>query len=146
MVRRHGADDTHADFRVRRQHVFEAQQWLQENPCYRDITINVDNLPEDGISSELLVFEEPNNNEDTHTFTDGTEEPNYNSRSFLPNPVRECTEECAVRSLINTHEPVEWPTLDTHAINEFQTPYLATMAFPMLFPYGAGDPTNPARQ
>ena len=52
-------------------------------------------------------------------------------------------------SLVNNHEPVEWPTLDTldtHAINEFKTPYLAAMAFPTLFPYSAGDPTNPARQ
>lgn len=35
-------------------------------------------------------------------------------------------------SLINNHEPVEWPTIDTHPINEFRTPFLATMAFPTL--------------
>ena len=36
------------------------------NPCYRDISIDFTNLklPEDGIPSELLIFEEPNINED----------------------------------------------------------------------------------
>ena len=150
VVRRHGEDETHADFRVRRQRILEALQWLQHNnPCYRDITIdfaNVDRLPEDGIPPELLVFEEVSNSEDTHTSTQGTEEGHYDSRSFLPNPVRQCTEECAVRSLVSDCEPIEWPTVGDHPINEFKTPYLATMAFPTLFPYGAGDPTNPARQ
>ena len=83
LVQRHGADETHIDFRVRRQHVLEALQWLHHNnPCYCDITIdftNVVKLPEDGIPLELLVFEEPNNNEDTHTLTEGTEETNYDS-------------------------------------------------------------------
>jgi len=32
------------------------------------------------------------------------------------------------------------------AINEFNTPFLATMAFPALFPHATGDPTNPARE
>ncbi|MCG8622691.1 MAG: hypothetical protein MJE68_11945 [Proteobacteria bacterium] len=121
LVRRHEADDTHADFRVRRQYVLEALQWLQHNnPCYHNITTdftNLDKLPEDGIPSELLVFEGPNS--DNITDSEGTNEINYNSRPFLPNPVRECIEECAVHSLINNHEPVEWPTIDTHPINEF---------------------------
>lgn len=29
-------------------------------------------------------------------------------------------------------------------LNEYTTPFLATMAFPCLFPDGKGDPTNPA--
>jgi hypothetical protein len=75
-----------------------------------------------------MVFLWKPNNEATLT-SEGAEETNYNS---LPNPVRECTEECAIRSVINYHEPVEWPTIGTHAINEFKTPYLATMVFPTL--------------
>ena len=59
LVRQHGADNTHADFKVRRQHVFEALQWLQiNNPCYCDISIdftNLNKLPEDGIPSELRL-------------------------------------------------------------------------------------------
>ena len=29
-------------------------------------------------------------------------------------------------------------------LNEYTTPFLATMTFPCLFPDGKGDPTNPA--
>ena len=81
------------------------------------IFTNLDKLPEDGIPSELLVYEEPKS-DNTHFFTDSerTNEINYNSRSFLLNPVRECTEERAVHSLINHHEPIEWPTLLTHIL------------------------------
>ena len=43
----------------------------------------------------LLNFEEPNS-DNTQFFTEWTDETNYNSRSFFPNPVGECTEECAV--------------------------------------------------
>ena len=44
LVRRHGTDDTHADFRVQI-HVLEALQWLQHNnPCYHDIAIDFTNL------------------------------------------------------------------------------------------------------
>ena len=42
------------------------------------------------------------------------------------------------------HEHVDWPTLGNSPLNEYSTPFLATMAFPTLFPDGKGDPTNPA--
>ena len=36
VVRRHGAENTHKDFNVRRDHVLAALQWLKlNNPCYR---------------------------------------------------------------------------------------------------------------
>ena len=38
VVRRHGTENTHADFRVRRGKVMEALQWLQQNNrFYQDI-------------------------------------------------------------------------------------------------------------
>ena len=37
-----------------------------------------------------------------------------------------------------------WPTVVDQPLNEYQTPFLATMAFPTLFPDGKGDPTNQA--
>ena len=59
MFRKHGADGTHADFKVWRQCILKALQWLQRNnPCYRDITIDFTNLPQDGIPLELLIFED----------------------------------------------------------------------------------------
>lgn len=39
---------------------------------------------------------------------------------------------------------MSWPTVEDQPLNECQTPYLATMAFPALFPDGKGDPTNQA--
>ncbi len=35
---------------------------------------------------------------------------------------------------------IPWPEIDPTPINEFRTPFLASMAFPMLFPYCHGDP------
>ena len=40
--------------------------------------------------------------------------------------------------------PLKWPTVDDQPINEYQTPFLATLAFPTVFPNGKGDPTNPS--
>ena len=42
--------------------------------------------------------------------------------------------------IINQH--IAWPTVDNEPTNEYLTPFLATMAFPTLFPDGKGDPTN----
>ena len=41
------------------------------------------------------------------------------------------------------NKPLNWPTGDEHPINQYQTPFLARLAFPTLFPDGKGDPTNP---
>ena len=37
-----------------------------------------------------------------------------------------------------------WQTVGSESLNEYVTPFLATMAFPTLFPDGKGDPTNPS--
>ena len=39
---------------------------------------------------------------------------------------------------------IDWPNVGDEPLNEYTTPFLATMAFPCLFPDGEGDPTNPA--
>ena len=52
-VRHQGADNTHKDFKVRRARVLAALRWLKRsNPCYKDITIDLDTLatlPVDGV-------------------------------------------------------------------------------------------------
>ena len=40
-----------------------------------------------------------------------------------------------------TGKTVNWPTIENQPLNENTTPYLATMAFPTLFPDAKGDPT-----
>ena len=153
IIRRHGGENTHADFRVRREKILFALQWLKtNNPCYKDITINhgaLQLLPEDGIPPELLTVEEKENQEDCSTQSDISEEHNeHDSSSFLPLPTRQRTEEEAIHSAITTNgnSPLNWPNIGIQPINEFQTPYLATVFIPTLFPYGTGDPTNPGRQ
>lgn len=68
------------------------------------------------------------------------------SHSFMPLPHNQLLELDLIRAMINGDNPIEWPTIAGEAINEFQTPGLATMAFPTLFPYGKGDPTTKDRQ
>ena len=79
-----------------------------------------------------------------------TENPNdtiANTSSFLPFHSRQYTEESAIRSTLNNLDPLDWPEIQqTLPINEFKVQSLATLVFPALFPYGKGDPTNPARQ
>lgn len=66
-----------------------------------------------------------------------------NTSSFLPfqhngkQEKEEIQEEIAGKIL-------NWPSIQNKPFNEYTTPYLATMAFPTLFPDGKGDPTNPS--
>ena len=48
--------------------------------------------------------------------------------------------------MASSNNSLEWPDVSEQPINEFRTPYLATMSFQTLFPYSTGDPTNPGRQ
>lgn len=150
IVRRHGSENTHTDFRVRREKVLSALQWLKaNNPCYKDITIDHDALqllPEDGIPPELLTVDEQE--EESSAQEDSANEDNgHDSHSFLPLPTRQSTESDAICAAVTTgNSPLDWPNIIGQPINEFRTPYLATMSFPTLFPYGTGDPTYPGRQ
>ena len=150
IVCRHGAENTHSDFRVCREQVLLALQWLQaNNPCYKDITVDHDALqllPVDGIPPELLTVEE--RQEEFSAQEDTSEEDNgHDSRSFLPLPTRQSTEDDAIRAAVTTgSNPLDWPDITGQPSNEFHTPSLATMSFPTLFPYGTGDPTYPGRQ
>ena len=47
-----------------------------------------------------------------------------------------------MRSQLSKNEPVSWPSTENEPLSEYQVSYLATMAFPTLFPDGKGDPTN----
>ena len=70
--------------------------------------------------------------------TECSDEPQVNdSYSFLPLAMKEPTED---NDGVN---PIEWPDNAGPPLNEFRTPCLGTQAFPILFPYGTGDPTNP---
>lgn len=64
----------------------------------------------------------------------------------MPFSVNETTEDQAIRSILDYSEHTDWPDIEQTPINEFQTPFLATISFPTLFPYGHGDPTYEGRE
>ncbi|CAB3983695.1 Hypothetical predicted protein [Paramuricea clavata] len=163
IVRRHGAEDTHRDFTVRRHKVLEAVLWLKtNNPFFKDIEIDRDviqSLPENGIPDELrYVIDE--NELSVHVENEGPpQDPvmsanasveelvlGSGSTSFIPMRQRQRKEGAAIQDAVNEVDPLDWPSTEGNLINEFKTDGLATMAFPTLFPYGKGDPTNRARQ
>ena len=151
-VRRTINDNRHMDFRVHQHRVLAAIQWLiaiqwlvQSNPFYSDITINFTNLnqlPHDGIPETLQSLSE----DPSEPSVDENPQPMCDSISFLPIPSRESTEHEGICSILTGKDPFDWPTVDSHPINEFKTAGLATMVFPTLFPFGTGDPTCPSRQ
>ena len=161
VVRRHGADETHRDFTVRRHRVLDAILWLKtNNPFFKDIEIDravINSLPENGIPEELryvidesgpLVHVENEGPPQNPEADDVNEEELVleNGRTpFIPMRQRQRKEREAIQDAVNEGDPLDWPSTEGNAINEFKTDGLATMAFPTLFPYWKGDPTNRAR-
>ena len=167
-VRRHGKDDTHKDFRVRRHRVEGALRWLKDNnPAYSDIVIDgarIQNLPEDG---ELPCLRTVEFSETEHVDDQGpapqqldageTDDSDDSTVSgiILPEPgvnvqaqveaainkvVSENREVVTANAQRGMEQPViPWPSTDTTPASEFTTPYFFSMAFPCLFPYGKGD-------
>ena len=78
-------------------------------------------------------------NEEDIVYNESTE-----MSSFLPIPECQQQEVQAIQQQL-CHQPTHmpWPTADNEPLNEYLTPFLATLAFPALFPDGKGDPTNP---
>ena len=68
------------------------------------------------------------------------------STSFIPMHQRQRKDGAAIQDAVNEVDPLDWPSTESNVVNEFKTDGLATMAFPILFLYGKGDPTNRARQ
>ena len=163
VVRRHGVDSTHRDFTVRRHRVLEAVLWLKNNNIYfKDVEIDCEaiaSLPENGIPEDLRYVidtddvsshgeeEEGPPLEGVNTNVDEESILGSDRTSFIPQRQRQRKDADAIRNTINEAEdPLEWPSTEGNAVNEFKTDGLATMAFPALFPFGKGDPTTRARQ
>ena len=159
IVKVKGKNETFKDVNVRRQKVTDALTWLiQNNPHYSDVELDhvaLDLLPDDGVPTDLITVEtddsinSDNNEPDTGPPTDNPSEDTVYDRStdmssFLPVGQQQEPEMEAVRQQLSGDEPMSWPTVDNQPLNEYQTPFLATMAFPTLFPDGKGDPTNQA--
>lgn len=160
IVKVRGRNNTFKDVNVRRQKVHKALLWLlQNNPQHADISINLDALnclPVNGIPTDLVTVECNDEIVSDEVIEAEGEEPTENAdedivynqsaemSSFLPVAEQQQKEIQAIRNQICGNEPINWPSVDNQPLNEYQTPFLATMAFLTLFPDGKGDPTNPS--
>ena len=159
VIKMKGRDNTFKDVKVRREKVHNALLWLvRNNPHYRDVTINqhaLESLPINGVPSDITTVESDSDIlseeitlPDLSPSTDNDEDKVYNQTaemsSFLPACEKQRQELDAIKNQLFPNEPMSWPTVDDHPLNEYQTPFLATLAFPTLFPDGTGDPTNPS--
>ena len=157
VVRRKGKENSFKDLSVRKQNVADALHCLiTNNPYYKDVRVNrqyLEFLPENGVPQDLVSGE--TQNDDSDCFTDlcpqNDEDVVYNKESEMSSfsPIPQCHQqeiEAVQQQLSCNHNTkhVPWPTVDNEPINEYLTPFLATMAFPTLFRDGRGDPTNPS--
>jgi hypothetical protein len=112
----------------------------------------LESLPSNGIPSNIPTvetLEDPDavDDQDTDTILTGGEVVNCHkeTNSFLPVSSNSCLESEEIKSNVNNSK-INWPSIDDQPLNEYTTPFLATLAFPTLFPDGNGDPTNPCLQ
>ena len=154
-----GKNNNSKELRVRRQKIIDALRWLTStneygrpnNIVYKDVAIDhsrFDHLPEDDFldlsmsvdfqdeiiedDEEVLPDRGPNIDQDEQLYDKDTE-----MGSFIPTKVKSKLEKDIIK---DSFEP-EKLKIGTEPLNEFKTEYLATMAFPTLFPNGKGDPT-----
>ncbi|XP_066932700.1 uncharacterized protein [Clytia hemisphaerica] len=97
-----------------------------------------DNENEDVSENEELPDLGPvNDDNNERVFDENTE-----MKSFLPSKLNKAKEADLTKSeILNTKTEVD---IGSTPLSEFNTPYLASLAFPTLFPDTKGDPTNPA--
>ena len=155
LIKMKGKDNTFKDVSVRRHMVQNALTWLiNNNPHYQDVHLNqqcLESLPENGIPNDLISIERENDVSESSDLNFGPqneEEIVYNEgtqvNTFFPIPQCQQQEIDAIQQKLSSidNQHIAWPTVDNEPTNEYLTPFLATMAFPTLFPDGKSDPTN----
>ena len=142
IVRKEGLDNTHRDYRVRRDVVHNALIWLQQNnPYYNDIEIspnNLSELPTDGVPQAIPTQLLPNNNaEQPPNVPDNSDEEMTTEITAIEDFHGERTEEEQIHRVMN--DPVAWPRQENAPTNEYSEPGLFTKCFPTLFPRASAD-------
>ena len=143
------------DVIVRKQKIEQALQWLiNHNPHYSNVCVDsrmLNAVPSNGVPANIQTIEtevDPDaiSGDDLDPIS---EDEVYNCKtethSFLPQSKNDMLESDSIRNSLNGNK-IEWPTIEDQPLNEYTTPFLATLAFPTLFPDGKGDPTNPCLQ
>ena len=152
LKRRHHVTGDMESFRVRRARVLEALLWLKNhNLYYHDVIIDyaaTQTLPEDGPFTGLTIREEEaedesdeENERPDHPDPDGP--VHETAESFVPN-IRQRTERQHISD--RAAEVLNWPAAAREPVSEFRTEGYLSMAFPTLFPDGAGDISSPRLQ
>lgn len=161
-----GKDNCSKDFVVRRNKISDALNWLTgvnkhgepNNFLYKDVKISEQNLaelPENGVPLNVPKVEcgmensdQSNSNIDIDSgpvdFDDN--EKVYNSESemgsFIPTNIDTKKERQIIEGeFLKQPETHNW-TIGSEPLSEFNVQFLASMAFPTLFPDGKGDLTN----
>ena len=142
-----------AESKVRRHTVRLLLTYLIEhNPLYNNITINeevLNSLPENDYAEGVNIIDDSSHTStETNSMAVNDSIGNMETSISVPGQVEReddavfrRLEEMGARQL----SQVQWPTLGSQPINEFDTQHLAAMCFPELFLNGCGDPTNSAR-
>ena len=78
----------------------------------------------------------------TSTHGDIEDDGNPATESGVTIPVQSVSDEAnsVIDALNMLSDHIPYPPVDTVPLSEYNTPYLASMAFPTLFPFGRGDP------
>ena len=71
-------------------------------------------------------------------------EDNTETSSFFPVNSNQKKGDDSIREKLLS-ATTDWLRRGSEPLNEYPTPFLATMDFPTLFPTGQGDPTNPSK-
>ena len=123
--------------------VAHALLWLKNNNrYYSDIIIDnevLQSLPVDGPIDDQLQKSQMNAEE----FDDEGNEDSVITRTFVPILPSARSENVAIKNTLNRVQneidPIIWPQIDSHPVNEFQTPDYIVCAFPALYPTGSAD-------
>ena len=152
VIRKQLEENTHHDFRVRRNVIHRALRYLKDhNPFYGHIDINDDNLqllPEDDFVDVTSVQvpdageaafadeQQPSTPADAAPCDGDTlaEMPS----TFVALNIPRATETAAVEEALHV-APIQWPAVADRPVNEFETVGYVTRCFPALFPTGAAE-------
>ena len=139
--------------------VHDALMWLlTHNPFYKELEIDLEalnTLPENGVPQDLITLDTEDEidsgcEHDNHSLNDASNDDHvYNEttemNSFLPLAGEQQQEIQAIRNESSEQQQLQWLTEEgAKPLSEYDTPFLASMAFQALFPDCVGDPTNEA--
>ncbi len=159
VVQMKGKNNSAKDMTVRRTVIHDVLMWLlAHNPLYKELEVDheaLNTLPENGVPHDFITLDteeqiDSGYEHDNHISDNaGNDDQVYNETtemsSFLPLAEQQQQEMQAIRNELSEQQPLQWPTEEgADPLSEYDTPFLASMAFPTLFPDCVGDPTNEA--